>query len=325
MLEQVGSLYKKEKDMKKGVAYPTCVSINECVCAFSPMDDEVKLAAGDVVKVDLACHVDGYIGSVAGTTVVGCGADTPATGKAADVIAAAYTGAEAMMRMVKPGSKNTDIPGVLEKIAEAHGCTVVEGVLSHQMKRFMIDGEKCILAKPDAESKVDETDFEVNEVYHLDVAMSTGDGKTRELDEKQRTVYKRANDVDYQLKMKASRAVLSEIKEKFPSMPFTLRQFESGSKAKLGMTELSNHEMVYPYPVLFEKAGALVAHVKYTILLMPTGTMQITGVGSCPLATECECKDEEVVAILATSIGKKKKKKNKKKKAAAIDESVEAK
>jgi len=88
------------------------------------------------------------------------------------------------------------------------------------------------------------------------------------------------------------------------------------------MTELTKHEMVYPYPVLFEKEGALVAHVKYTILLMPTGTMQITGVGSCPLATECECKDEEVVAILAQSIGKKKKKKNKKPKA-AVDESVE--
>jgi len=39
-------------------------------------------------------------------------------------------------------------------------------------------------------------------------------------------VYKRANDVDYQLKMKASRMVLNEIKEKFPSLPFTLRQFE---------------------------------------------------------------------------------------------------
>lgn len=187
MLEQVSSLYKKEKEMKKGVAYPTCVSINECVCAFSPMDDEVKLSAGDVVKVDLACHVDGYIGAVAGTTVVGCGDAAPATGKAADVIAAAYTGAEAMMRMVKPGASNTDIPGVLEKIAAAHGCTVVEGVLSHQMKRFMIDGEKCILQKPDAENKVDDNEFEVNEVYHLDIAMSTGDGKTRELDEKQRT------------------------------------------------------------------------------------------------------------------------------------------
>ena len=52
----------------------------------------------------------------------------------------------------------------------------------------MIDGEKCILAKSDVETKVEEQEFEVHEAYHLDVVMSTGDGKTRELDEKQRTV-----------------------------------------------------------------------------------------------------------------------------------------
>ena len=49
--EAVGGLYKKNKDMKKGVAFPTCVSVNECVCAFSPMESDQTLAAGDVVKV----------------------------------------------------------------------------------------------------------------------------------------------------------------------------------------------------------------------------------------------------------------------------------
>jgi hypothetical protein len=44
-------------------------------------------------------------------------------------------------------------------------------------------------------------------------------------------------------------------------------------------------QMVHPYPVLFEKEGELVAHVKYTVLLMPNGNVKITGVGSPPLAT----------------------------------------
>lgn len=108
----------------------------------------------------------------------------------------------------------------------------------------MIDGEKCVLAKVDVENKVESYTFEENEVYHLDVAMSTGDGKTRELDEKQRSVtyrllvlhsthkphvnflaqvFKRAVDESYSLKMKASRMLLSQIEEKHPSLPFTLR------------------------------------------------------------------------------------------------------
>ena len=43
------------------------------------------------------------------------------------------------------------------------------------------------------------------------------------IDEKQTTVYKKDAAVNYQLKMKASRFIISEVKEKFPHMPFTAR------------------------------------------------------------------------------------------------------
>lgn len=45
----------------------------------------------------------------------------------------------------------------------------------------------------------------------------------RILDEKQTTVYKRAVDKNYHLKIKASRFIFSEINTKFPIMPFTAR------------------------------------------------------------------------------------------------------
>lgn len=42
-------------------------------------------------------------------------------------------------------------------------------------------------------------------------------------DEKETMVFKRAIDRSYSLKMKASRAIFSEINTKFPIMPFTAR------------------------------------------------------------------------------------------------------
>jgi hypothetical protein len=36
---------------------------------------------------------------------------------------------------------------VLQQVVEAYGCSLVEGVLSHQLKQFVIDGNKCILNK----------------------------------------------------------------------------------------------------------------------------------------------------------------------------------
>lgn len=54
---------------------------------------------------DLASHIDGFIGSVAHTLVVGASKDNPVTGKKADVIMAAYNCSEAVLRLIKPGNK----------------------------------------------------------------------------------------------------------------------------------------------------------------------------------------------------------------------------
>ena len=53
--------------------------------------------------------------------------------------------------------------------------------------------------------------------------VSTGDGKARVLDERETTVYKRALDQEYKLKLKASRSIFSEINKRYPTMPFTAR------------------------------------------------------------------------------------------------------
>lgn len=53
LLEETVKVFKKEKDLKKGIAFPTCISVNNCVCHFSPLasDTDVELKDGDVVKM----------------------------------------------------------------------------------------------------------------------------------------------------------------------------------------------------------------------------------------------------------------------------------
>ena len=73
------------------------------------------------------------------------------------------------------------------------------------------------------------------------------------LDEKATTLYKRALDQQYSLKIKASRTVFNEITQRFPTMPFTLRALP-GRETRLGLHECLNHALLHPYPVLHEKA-----------------------------------------------------------------------
>ncbi|KAJ6362850.1 hypothetical protein OIU78_003110, partial [Salix suchowensis] len=64
--------------------------------------DESCLEEGDIVKIDLGCHIDGFIAVVGHTHALQSG---PVKGRAADVIAAANTAAEVALRLVRPGKK----------------------------------------------------------------------------------------------------------------------------------------------------------------------------------------------------------------------------
>ena len=50
--EETGKLFPRQKTIMKGLAFPTCLSINNIVSHFSPFeDDETILRTGDVVKM----------------------------------------------------------------------------------------------------------------------------------------------------------------------------------------------------------------------------------------------------------------------------------
>eukprot|EP01018_Ginkgo_biloba_P037166 Gb_07971 [translate_table: standard] len=208
---------------------------------------------------------------------------------------------------------NREVTEAIQKVAAAYDCKIAEGVLSHQMKQFVIDGNKVILSASNADTRVDDAEFEENEVYAIDIVTSTGDGKPKLLDEKQTTIYKRAVDKNYHLKMKASRFIFSEINQKFAIMPFTARALEE-KRARLGLVECVNHELLQPYPVLHEKPGDLIAHIKFTVLLMPNGSDKITGHPLQELKPSMTVEDPEIKGWLALGTKSKKKGGGKKKK-----------
>merc|ERR1712060_429150 len=115
-----------------------------------------------------------------------------------------------------------------------------------------------------------------NEVYCIDVVMSTGEGKAREA-ELRSTVFKRAVETNYLLKTQKARQFISEVNRRFPALPFTLRAIEDEQVARVGVSEAKRHELLDEYPVLKEKDRETVAQYKFTVLLLPGGTKRITG------------------------------------------------
>ncbi|KAG5680704.1 hypothetical protein PVAND_010195 [Polypedilum vanderplanki] len=320
---ETGNKYPNDKEMKKGIAFPTCMSVNNCICHFSPSknDPDLILKEDDVVKIDLGAHIDGFIAVAAHTVVVGASLEKKVKGRRADVILAAYNAAQATLRLVKDGKGNYGVTEAVQKIAESYNCKPIEGMLSHQLKQFKIDGEKTIIQNPTTAQKKEheKVQFENYEVYAMDVLISTGEGSGKELDTKV-AIYKKT-DVNYLLKLKASKAFYAEVKKKYGNMPFNLRNFEEEAKAKMGVVECVSHKLIEPFQVLYEKHNEFVAQFKSTLLLLPNGTVLATGIPIDVNLYESEYKveDEEMVKLLAenpnvilpstTSKNKKKKKK----------------
>jgi len=212
---------------------------------------------------------------------------------------------------------------MIGKVADAYKCSPVEGVLSHQMKKHVIDANKVISSKLSPEQQIQEASIASGDVFAIDIVMSTGEGQPKQL-EGRTTVFKRNVEEKYSLKMKASRQFFSEVNSKHPTMPFTLR---AGDERvwRMGVVECVKHNLFVEYPVLHEKPDVHVAQYKFTIMLLPSGNAaRLTSGGSPALSSDLSIQDEGLKELLAqpTDI-KKKKKANKKKGGGAKKEGEE--
>jgi len=274
---------------------------------------EQKLAKGDVVKLHLGAHIDGFAAISAETIVVGATPDYPVTGRRADVLRAAWTAAEVAMRLVRVGNKNWQVTEAVSKVAAAWDCKPVEGMLSCQQTQNVIDGKKRIILNPsDGQKKDFETiTFVEGEVYGVDILISSGeDGKAR-LEETRTTIYQREHTVSYQLKMKTSRAVFSEVQKKAGPFPFNVRVLEDEKRARMGLQEAVQHSLVKPYEVVYTPSNTFVAAFHFTIGLLSGGPSLLTHppVWYRPevVKTEKKLEDEGLTELLTKKLRETKK------------------
>eukprot|EP00096_Caligus_rogercresseyi_P005489 TRINITY_DN2103_c0_g1_i1.p1 TRINITY_DN2103_c0_g1~~TRINITY_DN2103_c0_g1_i1.p1 ORF type:complete len:396 (-),score=124.61 TRINITY_DN2103_c0_g1_i1:282-1469(-) len=326
LVEETGKAFKKDRKLQKGIAFPCCISINNCICHFSPLEShpDAFLAEGDVVKIDMGAHIDGFIAVVAHTVVVSSDPEKKIEGSKADALLAAHYASEAALRLVRPGNETYTITDAVQKIAESYSCKPVEDMLSHQLEQNTINGDKTIIQNPsEGQRKEHEKfEFELHEVYAIDVLISSGEGKGRPRDVKV-SVYKKL-DGTYLLKMKHSRELISAVKKTHGNMPFTLRSMENEIRAKLGVVECIDHNLMEPFQILYEKDNAIVTQFKFTVLLMPNGPMKITGLSFDPASciSDKKIEDLDIQKILKTSIKTKPAKKKKKATEKAVGETA---
>lgn len=302
---------KKSKKLERGIAFPCCLSVNEIAGHFSPCpEDSLKLKNEDLVKIEVGAHIDGYAANAAHTIVVG----GKSTGKQADTIMAAYNAFQAACKSIRVGSLNQEVTAKIQAVCDEFEVNPMQGVLSHKMKKHLIDGNECIINKETPEQRVEDWEFAPGDIIGLDVYVTSGEGMAKEADIRT-TVYKREMDAQYNLKSKHARHFFHLVNEKYPTLPFSIRGFEDLTGAKVGVKECVGHDLIMPYEVLTEKVGEFVAQFKATIAVQPKSTAILCG--GRTLAEGCssdkKIKNEELANLIKADLWKKEEIKKEKK------------
>lgn len=322
MEEELSKIYNSKKASKilKGIAFPTCVNPNQIPGHFSPTsaDDEQNLTLknGDVISIMLGVQIDGFPAIVAESMVIGESESSPIEGKKADLLHSAWNASEAAIRTFKPNGRNWDVTNIVDKVAKYFETTAVESMLSHNQERNVMYGPKEILLNPTKENKnqLDTHKFEENEVYGLDILISTStEGKVK-LSNYKTSLYKLTGN-SYALKLKTSHQALGEFKNKASGLfPMNIKKLDDVRKSRMGLIECCNHQVLLNYDIMTEKEGEQVAQVFTTFGITKNGIVKFTNPTFNPALykTDKKIDDEELVELISKPL-KTNPKKNKKK------------
>jgi curved DNA binding protein len=333
--EETAKVYKGKK-ICKGIAFPTTVSPNDILTPYTPLSTDaaeatITISNGDVLKIQLGAQIDGFPAIISDTIVVGeSNSDTN------DLILASHFCNEALLRLMLPADvhpSNTpekpykvpsshEITETLKKIAAVYGCTLVESTTSFVFARNEIEGKKRIVVLPGEGVPKSEGTPEVGEVWGVELALSKGSGKVKEVPGKRATLH-RKTDTKLLLKRETSRATLNEVLRKFGSFPFGLRQLEDERTAKMGIVECVRGNVIRQFEVLGDKDGAVTSRLFTTVAINKAGITKLAGPTPPDLSTitsEKRIEDEAIQKLLETPLkteakgaSKKKKKKSAKK------------
>ncbi|KAK4190418.1 peptidase M24, structural domain-containing protein [Podospora australis] len=339
--EEVAKVYRGKK-ITKGFAHPTTVSPSAFVTPYTPLKTDekeasVEIQAGEPIKIQLGAQIDGF-GSIVCDTVIAKpeGESDVVEGRSADLLLATHYANELLLRLIVPpgllasgteeekakaasvkAPTQSKISSLLEKVAQAYDCNIVESTTSWLFDRNEIEGTKKIVISP-GEGTKGEGVPEVGEVWGVEIGVSLGSGKVKQFE--QRTTLHRRTTNTYALKRPTSRKILSEAQKKFGTFPFSLRQLEDERDAKTGIIECVRGNVIRQYEVTGEKDNAPVARLLTTVAITKNG---LTKIGAPPaldltkVKSDKKIEDEEILKILEQPLSRNTGKKNKKKKKTA--------
>lgn len=273
-------------------AFPCNLSVDEKAAHYSPpAEDDTEVEGGDLLKIDIGAHIDGYIADTA-TTVWVEEEDEPEPDeedaeeesesktdesegeedekekepKGEEMVRVVDRVLERAIEAVEPGIDVGELGAVIEETAKEFGYEPINNLTGHNLKQWSLHGGISI---PNVEKETGD-ELEEGDVIALEPFITDGKGEVEDSPE----VYIFRTMEGGQVSGRMALQTLRKIKSNYGGLPFAERWLMRDlSKIRLQMTlrELLASEAIHPYYVLKEVEDGQVAQAEHTMLVTEDG------------------------------------------------------
>ncbi|MBU0899083.1 MAG: type II methionyl aminopeptidase [Nanoarchaeota archaeon] len=243
-------------------AFPVNISINEITAHDTPRaNDDREVKEGDLVKIDIGVHVDGYIGDMAFTY---CSKPSPLIKANQEVL-------EEAIKILKPGITVAEIGKTIQDAAEKRGFGLITNLTGHTLDKYVFHGQPSILNVDNDSDYV----FKEGDVLALEPFLTESNSTVKESGIIE--IYRYMQ--DRPVRLAEARQILAKARDEFKQLPFAKRWLYkkfSPVKVALSMRQLEEAMAVETYPVLKNRNNNPVSQAEHTIVLIKNGHVVTT-------------------------------------------------
>ena len=245
------------------LAFPTNLAINNVGAHWTPSTKSKEIFhTGDVVKLDVGVHIEGYIGDNALTVEIG-------SGKYRKMIKASREALNTAIEVASPGVNVGIIGQAVQDTIEGYGYRPIANLTGHGIKRYNLHSGVSIPSIRERGGSV----LKSGDVVAIEPFVTDGAGR----------VGGKRNSNIYHLrqvrKIRDEKAteLMIEIQDRYHGLPFAERWLHSiQDDATKSLQKLIRSGVVSYYPILNELGKGIVTQSEHTIMITSSGVEVLT-------------------------------------------------
>ena len=263
MLDVTNKIEQFVIDNHGELAFPTNLAVNNVGAHWTPSSKSKEVFEnGDLVKLDVGVHIDGYIGDNALTVEIG-------TSKHTKMIEASREALNAAIEVAAPGVNTGMIGYAVQDVIEGYGYRPIANLTGHGIKRYNLhSGVSIPSVRENGGAVLKRGDVIAIEPFATDGAGRVG-GKRNSNIYHLRQVRK--------IRDERATELMTEIQNRYHGLPFAERWLHSiHDDATKNLQKLLRSGIVSYYPILDELGKGMVTQSEHTVMISKDGVEGLT-------------------------------------------------